>query len=629
MLFYYKYATLQKVNTFDNKGGESMCGFCGFSGMIDDRENILHRMMDTIVHRGPDSEGIYLDDGIALGFRRLSIIGLEDGNQPIANETNDLILVFNGEIYNFKTLREDLVQAGHVFSTQTDSEVVLHGYEEYGPDILQKVRGMFAFVIWNKKENSLFGARDFFGIKPFYYGKMENTFLFGSEIKSFLPHPHFKKELNLEALESYLSFQYSPMAETFFKGIYRLPPAHYFFYRNDHMEIHRYWEPVFEEEDRSLEEWVDRIDHVMQDSIQTHKVSDVEVGSFLSSGVDSSYVAACFHGDKTFTVGFDYEKYNEIGYAKALSEKVGIENYNKIISTEEFWSVLPKVQYYMDEPLADPAAVALYFVSQLASEHVKVVLSGEGADELFGGYNIYKEPLDLRMYQRLPKKLRRWLASLAEKLPFDIKGKNFLIRGSKDVEERFIGNAFMFSEKERKSLLKISTDAPSPQSLTKEYYRKVQNKDDITKMQYIDIHMWMAGDILLKADRMSMAHSLELRVPFLDKEVCKVATSIPTPYRVNRKNTKYAMRQAALRNLPQEVADKKKLGFPVPIRVWLQEEKYYKKVKKAFQSSIAQTYFREEVLLQLLEEHYQGKRDNSRKIWTIYMFLLWYEQYFA
>ena len=605
-----------------------MCGFCGFFGTQEEKETILRSMMDTIVHRGPDNEGLYIDDHIALGFRRLSIIGLEDGNQPIHNESGDLTLMFNGEIYNFEVLRDELIALGHVFRTGTDSEVVLHGYEEYGPDILEKLRGMFAFVIWNHKEKSLFGARDFFGIKPLYYTQINGNFLFGSEIKSFLPHPDFVKELNVDALESYLSFQYSSLPETFFKGVFRLPPAHFFFYKKGNLEIHRYWEPVFSPEEHSLEEWVDQIDEVMQDSIETHKVSDVEVGSFLSSGVDSSYVAACFGGDKTFTVGFDYHQYNEIEYAKALSEKVGMKNYSKVISKEEFWEVLPTVQYHMDEPLADPAAVALYFVSQLASEHVKVVLSGEGADELFGGYNIYREPMDLQKYTALPKWIRKFVGKLASRLPFDVKGKNFLIRGSKTIEERFIGNAFMFSVKERKALLRVQSSAPTPQAITRPFYRKVQGADDVTKMQYVDIHTWMAGDILLKADRMSMAHSLELRVPFLDKEVCELATKIPTRFRVNRENTKFAMRQAAMDHLPKEVADKKKLGFPVPIRVWLREDAYYNKVKDAFFSETAQTFFHQGPLLRLLEEHRAGHKDHSRKIWTVYMFLVWYEQYF-
>ncbi|KAE9636126.1 asparagine synthase (glutamine-hydrolyzing) [Defluviitalea raffinosedens] len=605
-----------------------MCGFCGFVGETKDREPVLKEMMNTIIHRGPDSDGQYIDDQAALGFRRLSIIDLAEGSQPLYNEEGTLVLVFNGEIYNYHSIRKILEEKGHIFKTHTDSEVLIHAYEEYQTDMLNHLRGMFAFVIWDNKNKVLFGARDFFGIKPFYYYNENGVFVFGSEIKSILKHDLVKKELNLNALETYLTFQYSAMEETFFKNIFRLPPAHFFIYKNGKMDIKRYWEPVFDAEDKSLEEYVEEIDQRMKESIKTHKISDVEVGSFLSSGVDSSYVAACFKGDKTFTVGFDYDQYNEIDYAKSLSEKVGIANYHKLITTKEYWEVLPKVQYYMDEPLADPSAVALYFVSQLASQHVKVVLSGEGADELFGGYNIYKEPLDLRVLTVLPKPVRKLLGKLASLLPFDIKGKNFFIRGSKSIEERFIGNAFMFTEKERKELLKHKTNAPSPFSLVKPYYDKVKLKDDVTKMQYVDIHMWLWGDILLKADKMSMAHSLELRVPFLDKEVFNLASRIPVKYRVNKHNTKYALRLAAKKNMPEDVANKKKLGFPVPIRIWLREEKYYNIVKEAFTSNAAQTYFNTDKLLTILDDHYKGVKDNSRKIWTIFMFLVWYKQYF-
>lgn len=605
-----------------------MCGFCGFVGETKDRKQILKDMMDAIIHRGPDSDGKYIDDKAALGFRRLSIIDLEEGSQPLYNEDRSLVLVFNGEIYNYKSIRKTLEEKGHVFKTHTDSEVLVHSYEEYKTEMLNHLRGMFAFVIWDIKNEILFGARDYFGIKPFYYYKENGVFVFGSEIKSILKHDLVKKELNLNALETYLTFQYSALEETFFKNIYRLPPAHFFILEKGNMSIRRYWEPVFESENKSLEDYVEAIDNRMKESIQTHKISDVEVGSFLSSGVDSSYVAACFKGDKTFTVGFDYDKYNEIDYAKSLSEKVGIDNYHKLISTKEYWDVLPKVQYYMDEPLADPAAVALYFVSQLASQHVKVVLSGEGADELFGGYNIYKEPLDLKILTILPKPIRKLLGKMASLIPFNIKGKNFFIRGSKTIEERFIGNAFMFTEKERKELLKNKTNAPSPFELVKPFYDKVKVKDDITKMQYVDIHMWLWGDILLKADKMSMAHSLELRVPFLDKEVCNLASKLPMKYRANKNNTKYALRLAAKKNMPENVANKKKLGFPVPIRIWLREEKYFEIVKEAFESTAAKIYFNTEKLLSILNEHYKGKKDNSRKIWTVYMFLIWHKQYF-
>ncbi|MBC7959514.1 MAG: asparagine synthase (glutamine-hydrolyzing) [Vallitaleaceae bacterium] len=605
-----------------------MCGYVGFVDQIENKEIVLSEMMKQIIHRGPDSDGVYIDKNIALGFRRLSIIDLEGGSQPIYNEDGNLVLLFNGEIYNYQPIREELIGKGHIFKTLSDSEVLIHGYEEFGVELVKKLRGMFSFVIWDQRSRTLFGARDFFGIKPLYYSVMKGSFLFGSEIKSFLKHPNFQKELNEVALENYLTFQYSPTEETFFKGVNKLPPAHYFLYKTGEMNIERYWEPDFETEEKPLETYVDMIDAQFKESVLAHKISDVEVGCFLSSGVDSSYVAACFNGDKTFTVGFSQQQYNEIDYAKEFSEVIKIDNYSKIITPEEYWETLPKVQYHMDEPLADPAAVALYFVSQLASEHVKVVLSGEGADELFGGYNIYREPMDIAFYTKFPLFLRKGVGFLAQFLP-DFKGKNFLIRGGMILEDRFIGNAYMFREKERKALLGIVTDAPSPQTLTKPFYNKVKDKDDPTKMQFLDIHMWMAGDILLKADKMSMAHSLELRVPFLDKEVMALAGKIPTRYRINKLNTKYAMRLAALRNIPEKVAHKKKLGFPVPVRVWLREEKYYNVVKAAFTTEHAKHYFKEKELLKILDSHYKGKKDNSRKIWTVYMFLVWYEQFFV
>lgn len=407
-------------------------------------------------------------------------------------------------------------------------------------------------------------------------------------------------------------------------------PSHCLTFHNKELNIKRYWEPEFDaDESKTLDDWINEIDDAMHDSVEHHKISDVEVGSFLSSGVDSSYVAATFNGDKTFTVGFDYEKYNEINYAKALSDKIKIDNYSKLVSSEEYWVAIPKIQYHMDEPLADPAAIALYFVSQTASKHVKVALSGEGADEFFGGYNIYREPHDLAGFQKLPLGLRKGLAACAKHIPFKFKGKNFLIRASKPVEERFIGNAFMFNEEERSRVLKNPTGKYNHTELTKPFYDKVKDKDDVTKMQYIDINFWLIGDILLKADKMSMAHSLEVRVPFLDREVFDVARHIPTKYKVNAQNTKYAMRMAAHRYLPDMVAEKKKLGFPVPIRIWLKDEKYYNIIKKAFTSDAAKKYFNTDTLINYLDEHKEGKADNSRKIWTVYMFLVWYNDYFG
>ena len=605
-----------------------MCGFCGFTGNIPGKEDIINEMMNKIVHRGPDSAGVHSDEDITLGFRRLSIIDLSDGSQPMYNEDGSLVIVFNGEIYNYASIREELIKNGHTFKTHADTEVLIHLYEDKGAEMLNDLRGMFAFVIYDLKNKKLFAARDFFGIKPFYYTLVNGRLIFGSEIKSFLPHPDFKKEVNPVALENYLTFQYSVLEETFFKGVYKLMPGHFLTFENGKVKTQRYFQPEFKPEQAGLQDTISKIEEVMQNSIEAHKVSDVEVGSFLSSGVDSSYVAATFNGDKTFTVGFDYEKYNEIGYAEAISEKVGIDNYSKIISTEEYWDSLKKVQYHMDEPLADPSAVALYFVSRLASKHVKVALSGEGADEFFGGYNIYKEPMDLAIMHALPGFVRKALAGFVKLLPFSFKGKNYLIRASMSLEERFIGNAKMFSEQERESILKNPTGKYNHMEITKPYYDFTKGLDDVTRMQFIDLNLWMVGDILLKADKMSMANSLEVRVPFLDKEVFKVASKIQSDYRVNRQATKYAFRMASKTCLPEEVASKRKLGFPVPIRVWLREDKYYGIIKEAFESSAAKEYFNSDKIIAYLDDHKAGKCDNSRKIWTIYMFLVWHKQFF-
>jgi asparagine synthase (glutamine-hydrolysing) len=608
-----------------------MCGFVGFTNKINDASIVLGKMMDRIKHRGPDSDGKYVDEQIAMGFRRLSIIDLSDqGSQPIFNEDKSLVLTFNGEIYNYKDLREELVASGHKFYTQTDSEVLIHGYEQWGEDMLDKLRGMFAFVIFNKNTNEVFGARDFFGIKPLYYAKMGETLMWGSEIKSFLDHPHFKKELNTDVLETYLTFQYSPTTETFFKNVYKLPAAHCFTYKNGEMNVRRYWEVKFHADNGpSLEDWVNRISDTFKNSVEVHKFADVEVGSFLSSGVDSSYVAAVAHVDKTFTVGFgEDEKYNEIGYAKEFSKYINKENFSKVISPEEYWNSLSKIQYHMDEPLADPAAVALFFVCQIASEKVKAVLSGEGADEIFGGYNIYHNPADMASYFKIPRPIRKAVGAVAEKLPHK-HGINYLIRGSKDLDERFIGNAYIFSEKERKDILSIKTNAPDAMAITKPFYDKVRDQDQVTQMQYIDLHLWMTGDILLKADKMSMAHSLELRVPFLDRKVMELAEQIPVKDRVTETETKYAMRLAALQACPPQTAKKKKLGFPVPIRVWLKEDKYYNIVKDKFTSPQSAQFFHTDKLVQLLDDHRAGKYDYSRKIWTVFSFLVWYDVYFS
>lgn len=603
-----------------------MCGFVGFCDDSKNKKKIIRDMADIIKHRGPDSDGYYVDNNIALGFRRLSIIDLDKGSQPIFNEDKDKVIVFNGEIYNYKEIREELKSKGHKFSTNTDTEVILHGYEEYKEDILNKLRGMFAFVIYDIKEKSLFGARDFYGIKPFYYYYDNENFLFGSEIKSFLGSPNFKKELNKDMLSQYLTFQCSIGEDTFFKNTYKLLPGHYFIYKDKELEIKKYYEVKLEpNDDKSLEEWVSGIREVIDNSVLAHKVSDVEVGSFLSSGVDSSLIAKLSSVDKTFTVGYDNKKYSEIDYAKQFSDKINVSNVSKKISKEEYFKEFSNVQYYMDEPLADASAVMLYFLSKTASKHVKVCLSGEGADEIFGGYNIYHEPYSVSWYNKIPYFIRKCIGILV--YPFrNYTGFNFLYRRSKKIEDRYIGNAFIFEPNDAKKIVNFNYGNKTYKDFTKPYYDKVSDLDVVTKMQYIDFNFWLIYDILLKADKMSMANSLEVRVPYLDREVIEYASKLPSKYKIVGNETKYAFRKVAKEELADKVADKKKLGFPVPIREWLKEDDVYQEVKNMFLES--GYFFKPKKIIKLLDDHRAGKRDNSRKIWTIYTFLVWYQEYF-
>lgn len=608
-----------------------MCGFAGFSGRLENKKEIINAMMGRIIHRGPDMAGDFIDDDMALGFRRLSIIDLsEDGAQPMTNEDVSIVTVFNGEIYNFAELREELSAKGHCFKCHADTEVLVHGYEEYGESLVERLRGMFAFVIWDRNKKTLFGARDHFGIKPFYYGSLsDGSLIFGSEIKSFLEHPNFVKAVNRRALRPYLTFQYSVMEETFFEGVNKLLPAHCFTWNaEDGMKIRRYWDVDFTEGEESFEHYRDELDATVRESVAAHRISDVRVGSFLSGGVDSSYITAALMPDETFSVGFAFDKFNETDEAGELSRLLGIKNYKKIIEADECFENFEDIQYHMDEPQSNPSSVPLYFLAKLAKEHVTVVLSGEGADEIYAGYEWYDETPMMRKYKKLPKPLRIAAASAARKLPY-FKGHDFIIKGSSRPEDYFIGQALVFPEKEALSVLNDKyRDAPSVKEITAPIYERVKGKSELVKKQYLDLNLWLPGDILLKADKMSMASSLELRVPFLDKVVMKQAQEIPSRFKINEKNTKYVLREASHKTLPDEWANRTKKGFPVPIKYWLREDKYYNIVKEYFMSDFAAEFFRRDAIMKLLDDHKNGKAQNQRKIWTVFTFLVWYKKFF-
>ncbi len=614
-----------------------MCGFTGFfSNDIDliKKDDIIRKMSETIVHRGPDSDGFFTDDFVALGFRRLSIIDLEGGSQPIHSTCGRYVIIFNGEIYNYRELRDELIKNHNVsFSTNSDTEVILNTYIVYKEQTASRLRGMFAFVIYDKQEHTLYGARDYFGVKPFYYGTFGNTLIFGSEIKSFLPHPDFVKEINPDALKMYLEFQYSPTKECMFKNVYKLTPGHYFTYSNGEFVEHKYFEPVFSPEKNSFENVVDIIDETILSSVEYHQIADVEVGSFLSGGVDSSYVASTVRKGrikpmKTYSVGFNIDGFDETGLAKNLCDILNIPNKMKEITPDEFFEALPMVQYHSDEPHANLSAVPLYYLSQLAAKDVKVVLSGEGADELFGGYDWYIQSTPSKIYQTLPLSFRKALAKVFCKIP-QRHIQTFFKTNAQKVEDTYIGQAFIMNDELADKIIRDKYKSTlSYKDVTAPYYEKVKNCDDLTKKMYLDMNLWLPYDILLKADKMTMAHSLEARVPYLDREVWNVAKTLTSTQKAKGRHTKRAFREAAHRHIPQEWANRKKAGFMVPFRVWIKNEKFGAMVRKAFESDYAREFFNTELLNTMLDNHISGKENNARVIYTVYSFLLWYEQYF-
>jgi asparagine synthase (glutamine-hydrolysing) len=581
-------------------------------------------------HRGPDEAGVWADEDVVIGFRRLSIIDIDHSHQPLPYLDGRYHLIFNGEIYNYLELRERLAREfGAVFETDGDGEAIVAGYHYLGEKIVRELRGMFAFLIWDSQERVLFGARDWFGIKPLYHYSDDRGSFFSSEKKSLLSvAPEAARDVDTEALQQYLTLQYVPEPLSMTTRIDRVESGTYFSLRpGEQLHARRYFHPDFAIKPVPDPEKLYRdIAAALEDSVAKHMRADVTVGAFLSGGIDSTVVAALAkrHNPNllTFTTGFEREGFSEIDVAAESAAAIGVEHITKVVSAEEMMSALPLIIWYLDDPVADPALVPLYFIAREARKHVKVVLSGEGADELFGGYTIYKEPISLRAFDYVPHPVRRGIGALSTKLPQGMRGKDLLRRGAIDIAERYYGNARIFRPDEMQ-LLRTYDPTISYMDVTAQHYAATTHLDGSTRMQYIDLFTWLRGDILVKADKMTMANSLELRVPFLDTEVFKIGSGIPTNLKLTKETTKYALRRAIADIVPEHVINRAKLGFPVPIRHWLKDV-MYEWAREIICDSQADHLIDTKVALELLEAHRTGPHDYSRKIWTLLVFFIWH-----
>lgn len=608
-----------------------MCGFTGIISKKEYNDDSIRSMLDSIRHRGPDNLSFYENENLHLGFARLQIIDLDPrSNQPMIDEETGAVIVFNGEVYNYKELRQDLQGNGVKFKTTSDTEVILKGYLKYGKSILSKLRGMFAFAIFHK--NKVFMARDHFGIKPLYYGfNDKGEFIFGSELKALISNKFFSPRLNNNSLFSYLELQHVCGEDTMIDGVKRLKNGYYLEISNIEESLYPITGEYFKfqmsnDKITNLDDAIYMIRKAVHNSVELHKNADVKVGTFLSGGIDSSYITALTKPEMSFSVGFSEEegKFDESGLAKKLCEILGVKLNRLIIDKNEVFENLDDIIYHLDEPQANLSSIPLYFLSKLARENATVVLSGEGADEFFGGYELYREDSAIEKYLKLPKNLRKGLKGVSKILPSSgIKRR--MEKGALEPKDLFVGEANISSPSEVKDILsnryKNGTDA---RQFTSKFFKNV---DELSGKQLVDLNSFMQYDILLKGDRMSMAHSLELRVPFLDLEVWSVARRLSSDLKVRGNITKYALREAAKEVLPEEWYKRPKKGFPVPFRDFLREDNFYNKFYEVLSSELCDDFFDRSVVLDMLKEHKDGVKRNHRRLYSYYVFLVWYDLY--
>jgi asparagine synthase (glutamine-hydrolysing) len=591
-------------------------------------------------HRGPDETGVVLiDDDAVFGHKRLSIIDVELSKEPLPYADGRYLLTFNGEIYNYLELREELVRDFDArFATNGDGEVVVAGFHHWGEAVLDRLRGMFAFVIWDRQERRAFGARDPFGIKPMHVLQTGDGIFLASEKKALLPFAASavagSAGVDTAQLKQYLTYQYVPEPRTLHLGIERIGSGECLTWSpGEELTRRRYFRPTFDPSPApNPQHLFNEILGALRESVRLHMRADVPVGAFLSSGIDSTAIVALareFHPNiLTFTVGFDVPGFSEIDVAQETAKHLGVVTVPTKITARDMMEALPKIVWHLDDPVADPSLVPLYFVAKKAAEQVTVVLSGEGADEFFGGYTIYREPLSLASVTRLPDSMRRGLRAVSKAIPHGMKGRSFLERGTTDLEERFSGNARIFvQDAELRELLRHDDPSVRFTDVTAPLYAQAaaDGLDDVTAMQYIDLHTWLRGDILVKADRMSMAHSLEVRVPFLDREVFRVASRIPVDLKLPPRSdiTKFAMRQAVRQIVPPAIVNRPKLGFPTPTRPWLANE-MHDWARDMMHGSGAGELINLSYVDGLMREHREGRADHSRKIWTVLVFCVWH-----
>lgn len=609
---------------------------CGFAGMVNAESSAaLEKMSLAIRHRGPDDSQCVSLPGYAVAFRRLSIIDLEKGAQPFREE--HIVGVFNGEIYNYLQLQKELKELGEEFVTNSEIEVMVKLYRREGVDFVRRLRGMFAFAIYDSQNRVLALGRDRFGIKPLYYVNHGDSLSFSGESKAFLFDPKFKGfAVDKELLQHYFTFQYLPEPDTMSEAKV-LPAGHVALYdaKEQSLRIQQYFEPMFApSKELSFEEKSQKLRRVLTDSVKAHMISDVPVGSFLSSGIDSAIVTSIASklcpGIKAFTVAFGEKEYSEIDDAAAISRHLEVEHIKRIADAEDFKKAFERVVWHLDTPVADPSTVAIDLICEEAARHLKVVLSGEGSDELFGGYRVYDEQRHSGRIARLPGFMKSILAWLARVLPEGTKGRNLLIRGTTPLERRYVGNAFVFKEEEKAAILKQVDPKVHFSQKTAPFYRRAEEKglSAMLKMQYVDMNTWIRGDILVKGDRLAMGHSLEARVPFLDREVFDFAATLTDEDKLQKGTTKYILRHAFRDMVDEATFMRPKKGYPVPVRKWLRNE-LYPWAKDIIETSLADDYINKEGALRLLEEHRDGTADHYRKLWVILVFITWHRLYIA